>query len=114
PDALARSGLGIVVATLYAHPLFTYTVGKSLRDSIRAQIKLARKFVLGRPDWVIATEPDHASEALASGKHVMILALEGASGILESEQDFHEFIDEGGIRIVGPLHLTDDEFGGVA
>ena len=44
----------------------------------------------------------------------MILALEGASGILETEEDLHEFIDEGGIRIVTPLHLSDDEFGGVA
>lgn len=114
PDALARSGLGIVVAALYAHPLFTYTEGESLRDSIRAQIQLARKFVLGRPDWMIATEPGQAREALAAGKHVMILALEGASGIIENERDLREFVDEGGIRIVGPLHLTDDEFGGVA
>lgn len=110
PDALDKSGLSIVVATFYANPLFTW----SLRDSIRAQIRLARKFVLSRPDWVIATEPQQAREALAKGQHVMILALEGASGILETEEDFKEFIDEGGIRIVTPLHLSDDEFGGVA
>jgi membrane dipeptidase len=110
PESLSKSDLSIVVASLYAHPLFTW----SLRDSIRAQIKLARKFVLSRPDWIIATEPDQARDALAAGKHVMVLALEGASGILENEEDLREFIDEGGIRIVGPLHLTDDEFGGVA
>jgi microsomal dipeptidase-like Zn-dependent dipeptidase len=110
PEALEKSGLSIVVATLYAHPLFTL----SLRDSIRRQIALARKFALETPNWVLATEPDQAEEALAQGKHVMILALEGASGILETDDDIKEFVDEGGIRIVGPLHLTDDAFGGVA
>jgi microsomal dipeptidase-like Zn-dependent dipeptidase len=110
PEALSKSGLSIVVASLYAHPLFTW----SLRDSIRSQIRLARKFVLNSENWIIATEPEQAKEALAQGKHVIVLALEGASGILETEDDFREFIDEGGIRIVGPLHLTDDEYGGVA
>jgi len=110
PETLENSGLSVVVATLYAHPLFTL----SLRESIRRQIALARKFVLTHDDWVLATEPFQAREALAEGKHVMILALEGASGILEDEHDIHEFIDDGGIRIVTPLHLMDDEFGGVA
>jgi membrane dipeptidase len=110
PEALVQSGASIVVATLYAHPLFVW----NLRDSIRAQIALARKFVLRSQDWVLATEPEQAKDALAQKKHVLILALEGASGILETEDDLREFIDEGGIRIVGPLHLTDDEYGGVA
>lgn len=110
PEAMQRSGASIVVASLYAHPLFTW----SLKDSIRRQIQLARKFVLRNPDWVIATEPSQAEFALERGKHVLILALEGASGILETEEDLKEFIDDGAIRIVGPLHLTDDEFGAVA
>jgi microsomal dipeptidase-like Zn-dependent dipeptidase len=110
PEALNRSGLSVVVATLYAHSLFTL----SLRESIRRQIRLARKFVLTNPNWVLATEPEQARNAMIEGKHVLILALEGASGILENEGDLKEFIDDGGIRIVTPLHLMDDEFGGVA
>lgn len=110
PETLESSGLSIVVAALYAHPLFTLR----LRESIHRQINLARKFVLTHPDWVLASEPEQAKEALSQGKHVMVLALEGASGIIENDDDIREFIDDGGIRIVTPLHLIDDEFGGVA
>jgi microsomal dipeptidase-like Zn-dependent dipeptidase len=110
PESLENSGLSIVVAALYAHPLFTL----SLRESVRRQIALARKFVLTHDNWVLATDPAQAHEALQQGKRVMILALEGASGIIETPQDIQEFIDDGGIRIVTPLHLMDDEFGGVA
>ena len=44
----------------------------------------------------------------------MILALEGASGIIETDEDLAEFVDRDGIRIVTLIHLTDDEFGGAA
>jgi microsomal dipeptidase-like Zn-dependent dipeptidase len=110
PDTLERSGIGIVVAALYAHPVFTL----SLRASIRKQIEQARKFVTEHPGWVIARSSAEARAALESGKRVMVLALEGASGIIESEEDLAEFVDRGGIRIVNLLHLTDDEYGGVA
>jgi microsomal dipeptidase-like Zn-dependent dipeptidase len=110
PATLDQSNLDIVVATLYAHPLLTL----SLRDSIRRQIRLAQDFVRDHPNWVLAHHPESARIALAAGKHVLILALEGASGVLESEEDLKEFIDEGGIRIVTLLHLTDDDLGGVA
>jgi microsomal dipeptidase-like Zn-dependent dipeptidase len=110
PEALNASQLDIVVATFYAHPLF----GGSLKDSIRRQVRLAHQFVESHPDWILGLNPEQARSALASGKHVLILALEGAAGILESEEDLKEFIDQGGIRIVTLLHLTDDGLGGVA
>jgi microsomal dipeptidase-like Zn-dependent dipeptidase len=110
PETLERSGIGLVVATLYAHPLMTL----SLRDSIRRQIDLAEKFVRERPQWALARSAEDAKRALAHGRKVMVLALEGASGILESEEDLAEFIDRRGIRIVTLLHLTDDSMGGVA
>lgn len=108
--SLEHSKLNLVVATLYAHPLLT----RSLKDSVRKQIRLAHDFVHQNPNWVLAVHPEQARQALRFGKQVIILALEGASGILETEEDFHEFIDEGGIRIVTILHLTDDSLGGVA
>lgn len=110
PEALERSEIGIVVAALYAHPLFTW----SLRASIRRQIAIAEGFVARHPNWIIARDARQAREALTQGRRVMILALEGASGILEDEADLKEFIDEKGVRIVNLLHLTDDHFGGVA
>jgi membrane dipeptidase len=110
PESLEQSGLDLVVATLYAHPIFAL----SLRDSIRKQIQLARRFVREHPNWVLVDHPKKAKEARAAGKKILILALEGASGILETEEDLKEFVDQAGIRIVTFLHLTDDLFGGVA
>jgi microsomal dipeptidase-like Zn-dependent dipeptidase len=110
PETLESSGLSIVVAALYAHPLFTL----NLRDSIRRQVALARKFVLTHPGWVLAGDPNQAEDAIRNHQKVMVLSLEGASGIIENEADLKEFVDDDGIRIVTPLHLMDDEFGGVA
>jgi microsomal dipeptidase-like Zn-dependent dipeptidase len=110
PETVERSRVGVLVATLYAHPLFTL----SLRDSIRRQLDQAEEFVKTHPQWIIARSAHEAIEARRQGKRIIILALEGASGILENESDLREFIDQRGVRIVTFLHLTDDEFGGVA
>jgi microsomal dipeptidase-like Zn-dependent dipeptidase len=110
PQTLSESQLQVVVATLYAHPLFT----RSLRNSIRKQIDQANQFVKNNPQWILATDPKMAFSGLQNGKKILILALEGASGILETEEDLNEFIDQKGIRIVTLLHLTDDLLGGVA
>lgn len=109
-EILDRTQLDIVVATIYAHPWLTL----SLRESVRRQIREAREFVKSHPGWILATQPSEARTALLNHKRILVLALEGASGILETEEDLREFVDEGGIRIVTPLHLTDDAFGGVA
>lgn len=109
-DTLNASGNRIVVLALYAHPLFT----RSLKDSVRKQMDRAEDWVRRNPNWVIARSPDEARIALQNGKRALIYALEGASGILDSESDLAEFVDRRGIRIVTLLHLTDDHFGGVA
>jgi microsomal dipeptidase-like Zn-dependent dipeptidase len=110
PETLEKSGLKIVVASLYAHPLLTL----SLRDSIRRQLDQAEAFVAAHPNWIIARSGIDAEVALAQGKRVIVLALEGAAGVIEDEADMAEFIDRRGIRIVTFLHLTDDFLGGVA
>jgi hypothetical protein len=110
PELLDASGIGIVVAALYAHPLF---IG-NLRNSIRRQIDDAEAFVARHPRWVIARSPADARGALSDGKKVMILAIEGAQGILESERDLDEFVTERGVRIVTLMHFIDDRFGGAA
>jgi microsomal dipeptidase-like Zn-dependent dipeptidase len=110
PATMDQSGLDVVVVSLYANPFFTL----SLRDSVRKQIAVAHRFVTEHPNWIIAKHPDQAKAALAAGKKVLILSLEGTSGILENEEDYQEFIDRDGVRIVTLLHLTDDHLGGVA
>ena len=39
---------------------------------------------------------------------------DGVAGVLESEEDLTELIDDHGIAIVTPLHLADDRYGGAA
>jgi microsomal dipeptidase-like Zn-dependent dipeptidase len=109
-ETVEDSDIGVLVVALYAHPLLTW----STRESIRHQIGEANLFVATHPDWVLATSAAQARKAVAQGRRVMILSLEGASGILESEEDLEEFIDRDGIRIVTFLHITDDDLGGVA
>gem|GEM_PF-713305 len=110
PRTLQESGNAIVVATLYANGFTAW----DLRESIRRQLAQAERFVSENPKWIIAREPYQAGRAIAEGKRVLVLALEGAAGILENEADLREFIDNRGISIVTPLHLSDDQFGGVA
>ena len=110
PETLDRSGIQIAVVALYAHSLFT----SDLRASVRRQIAQAEAFVIAHPGWSIAKTAREAKLALAQGKKILIFSLEGASGIIENDQDIKEFVDEKGIKIITPLHLTDDEFGGVA
>lgn len=109
-ETVENSGIQILVATFYAHPLLKMSV----RDSIRSQILQALRFVSQNKGWVIAKTPEEARQGLSQNKKILILALEGASGIIESDEDVREFIDEAGIRILTPLHFTDDRYGGVA
>lgn len=107
---LNTSGLGVAVVALYVHPIFNL----SLRDSIRAQLKAAKEFVAHNPQWVIVKSAEEARKAHLSGKRLLVFSLEGASGVLESEEDYEEFIDKEGIRIVTFAHLADDHLTGAA
>ena len=110
PAELAKSSNAVIVAALYANRATTW----DMRESIRRQIAQAERFVSENPNWILARDPIQAGRAINLGKRVLVLALEGASGILETEEDLKEFIDQRGIAIVTPLHLMDDRFGGVA
>jgi microsomal dipeptidase-like Zn-dependent dipeptidase len=109
-EALDRSGIRILVNSLYAHPVLS--LGR--HASIRRQLDESERFVAERKGWIIARSASEARAALERGKRVMILALEGAEGLVEAEADIAELIDRRGIRIVTFLHLTDDALGGVA
>ncbi len=109
-EVLLKSKMDLVVASIYAMSFFE----RSLRDSVRAQIAEAKSFVQRHPQWVLARSSREATEALKNKRQVLVLSLEGAAGVLENEEDFREFVSEGPIAMVTPLHLTDDEFGGAA
>jgi microsomal dipeptidase-like Zn-dependent dipeptidase len=84
------------------------------KEGIRRQIHLAEEFVRAHPSWVIARDPKEAARAHEQGKKILVFSLEGAGGILETEDDIREFIDHQGIRIVTFAHLSDDELSGAA
>lgn len=107
---LLESNVRVVGVALYAHPLMM----GSLRGQIRNQIARAEKFVRDHGDWVIAKNPAQARLELSRGKRILVLTLEGASGVLENEEDLKEFVDGAGIRIVTPMHFMDDAMGGAA
>lgn len=107
---LEESDVGLAVAALYSHPLFPV----SQRESIRRQIREARAFVQTHPAWILARNAGEARRAYHSGKRILLLSIEGMSGVLETDTDIQEFINQGGVTIVTPLHFTDDEFGGAA
>jgi microsomal dipeptidase-like Zn-dependent dipeptidase len=109
-QGMKDSHVGITVLALYAHPIFE---GDLLR-SIRAQLAQVRRFVGENPEFVLARSPWEARRALRAGKRVIILGLEGAAGIVDTDDLVREFVDEAGIRIIAPLHLTDDHLGGGA
>jgi microsomal dipeptidase-like Zn-dependent dipeptidase len=107
---LRASGVGVMVVSLFAHPLYRGDV----RDAVREQIAEAEAFARDDPDWELARDAAEAEALLRAGRRVLVLSLEGAAGVLESEADLAEFIDDAGIAIVTPIHLVDDRFGGAA
>jgi microsomal dipeptidase-like Zn-dependent dipeptidase len=108
--ALDASGLSVVVVALFAHPV----LGGDMRAQVREQIDEVEAFTRAHPRWVIARDAAQARAALSAGKRALVLSLEGASGVLESEEDLIEFVDKRGVRVVTPLHLVDDRYGGAA
>jgi microsomal dipeptidase-like Zn-dependent dipeptidase len=108
--ALSKSGLSVLVVALFAHPV----LGGDMRAQVREQIAEVEAFARAHPQWVLARDAGQARASLEAGKQVLVLSLEGASGVLESEEDLIELVDGRGIRIVTPLHLVDDRYGGVA
>jgi len=117
-ETLAKSGVRIFVAALYAHPALVLRPGlswrESVKESLRRQIRQAYDYVAQHPEWILAKNARQAQRAYAQGKKIFLLSLEGAHGMFESPQDFVEFIDEAGIAIVTPIHLINNSCGGAA
>lgn len=107
-QGLRDSRVGITLLSVYVHPILK----PDMHASARAQIAAAQRLVAENPDFVLARSPWEARRALTAGKRVLVLSLEGAAGIVDTDDSMREFIDEAGIRVVALLHLTDDHLGG--
>lgn len=110
---LIDSNIDILVVALYTHPILSLFNGGP-RKAIDKQIDEAHEFIKRNTNWIIATNPTEASTALSQGKRILVLSLEGAEHVLEKIEDLNYFIDERGISIVTPIHLSDTHFGGAA
>lgn len=112
-QTLIDSKIDILVVALYTHPILSIFSGGA-KKAIDRQIDEARSFIARNPNWIIATNPKQAQDALEKNKRILILSLEGAENILETNEDLNYFINKRGISIVTPIHLNNTHFGGAA
>lgn len=120
-EGLARSGLAVVVVTLYAHPWLSWAPAldgpsprAGVRGSLERQWQSLLRFLTEHPEWVLVRGPAQAREALARGKRAMVLALEGAWGAVDTDAGFELWVKKRGLSILTLTHLTGDELGGAA
>lgn len=111
--------LPITVVSLYGHPIlpqfFTLSWKDNVRNALEEEYRLVLRFVDKNSTRVgIAKNASEARGLLKTGKKVIILSIEGAYGALESEEDFRTWIDDRGVAIITPFHLTGDHFGDTA
>lgn len=114
----------LIVATLYGHPYLGYSFARdglrfnrknNVRNGVEAEYRNLSAFVRDHSaDFAFAKNAGEARAILKQGKTVIVLSLEGAWGTLDSTQDIHRWVDERGLAIVTPVHLTPDELGGNA
>lgn len=107
---IRESEVSVAVIAFYATPLYMM----SLKDSVRFQLGEARKFLARNPDFVQVRNPTELEAAMAAKKKALVFSLEGASGVLDTEESIKEFVDEAGICLVTIVHFTDDEVGGAS
>ena len=103
-------GKNLIVMSFYAHPFFSNS-GQALDAEYQHLIAFISKHA---NRYGIAKNPLQAKNLLDQGKNVIVLSIEGAADVLENEADFKKWIDDRGVAIVTPFHLTEDHFGGVA
>lgn len=109
-ELLQQTDLSIVVASLYAAPIIA---GERVYRSIHKQIDTAEAFVAANPDWIIAGSSTEARDALANGKKVMVLSVEGGDRIVNTLEQV-KALHERKVRIITLLHLTSDRLGSPA
>jgi microsomal dipeptidase-like Zn-dependent dipeptidase len=109
----------IMVVSLYAHPWlphpFHFNPIENIRSELNEEYDILQEFIHRHSDrFVLAKTANEARSALHNGKTIFVLSLEGAHGALETEADLNQWVDERGLAILTPFHLTEDDFGGTA
>lgn len=112
----------LTVVSLYAHPVLSklsrlphFDPVQNVRDTLEEEYTHLLEFVKNNSQtFGIARTPKEARAFLSDRKNVFVLSIEGAYGALETEADLKKWIDERGVAILTPFHLTEDHFGGVA
>ena len=116
---LSSGASRITVVSLYAHPWLSSPLDFHFRENVSRALDREYEelieFVKAHADRVVfAKTPADARLAIQSGKQVLVLSIEGAYGALETEADLSKWVQDRGLSILGPFHLTEDYFGGVA
>ncbi len=102
----------LIVVSLYAHP---YLSVKGMREALDQEYEHLVAFVAENDKrFGIAKNADEAEKLIAENKTALIFSIEGAYGVLETDEDFKKWIDDRGVAMVTPFHLTEDQFGGIA
>lgn len=118
----------LIVVSLYAHPYFSVTEVEgsvvqnilhfdpkdNVRRAIEQEYQHVLAFVNNHPRFGIAKSPIEAENLITDRRIPIVLSIEGAYGALETEADFKKWIDDRGVAIVTPFHLSEDQFGGTA
>lgn len=114
----------LIVISLYSHPYLAYSFKedglnfdrkKNVRRGIEHEYQEFIQFIDAHSDrFAIAKNAEEARKILKTGKTVIVLSIEGAWAALETPEDYHRWIEERGLAIVTPVHLTPDSLGGNA
>ena len=114
----------LMVISFYGHPYFGYSFSRdgfhfdrknNVRKSVEQEYQDLIQFISQHSDhFAIAKNAPEARSILKSSKTVIVLSLEGAWATLDSPEDKKLWIDDRGLAIVTPVHLTPDSLGGNA
>lgn len=118
------SPASLIVVSLYAHPLLSqleqsparpWNFKEAVRLALEAEYQQLLQFAQENDaKFGIAKTPSEARSLIKQKKIPLIISIEGAYAALEEEQDFKLWIEDRGVAIVTPFHLTQDHFGGTA
>lgn len=109
-EAVRKSGMKLIVVSLYANPFFTFPQDPA--EAIYEELAQTRELVARYPDdFSIATTSEQARRIIAGGKIALLLALEAAEWSMRTPEDVAALYREG-VRMVNPIHLYDSWIGG--
>ena len=122
-----KNGMSLIVACAVNNELLASLMravngqkGQSIRDmpTLEKQIDAIHAFAEENSDWYqIAYTPWHAREIIHSGKMAVVISVE-ASNIFPSDGDYYldqlDRLYAKGVRCAQIVHLTDNQFAGVA